>query len=343
MSQGSLSGRVWLGKALLGGAGAAVSALIYALWIERVRVQLDRRTIRIDKPGLPPEGITVLHLSDFHFRSGGRIQARKVANLRRLLAHEQYDFVALTGDLIHDAAGFPAALALIQDLHPRLGGYSCPGNHDYMEYSVWGMFDVTERASGSGRGSSWTLIVGVAGKLLDFGRKVLKNELVRLPLAPNDVTAMQAAMEARGITTLVNRAVHVQGVGLDLWIAGVDDETEGQPNLPVALAEVPEGALLLLLAHNPDVWLEPEAQRVDLILAGHTHGGQIRLPLVGAAHTQGTHLTRQRPAGWFQRGTARMYVSRGLGESIPLRLGVPPQVALIRLVPLETAEPGAGS
>jgi predicted MPP superfamily phosphohydrolase len=55
--------------------------------------------------------------------------------------------------------------------------------------------------------------------------------------------------------------------------------------------------------------------------------------LIGAAHTQGTHLRRRRPAGWFQRGQTRMFVTRGLGESIPLRFRVRPQVALIRLVP----------
>jgi predicted MPP superfamily phosphohydrolase len=78
--------------------------------------------------------------------------------------------------------------------------------------------------------------------------------------------------------------------------------------------------------------LEPEVERADLILSGHTHGGQIRLPLLGAAHTQGTHLTRRQAAGWFRRGQTRMFVTRGLGESIPLRFGVPPQAALIRLV-----------
>ena len=57
------------------------------------------------------------------------------------------------------------------------------------------------------------------------------------------------------------------------------------------------------------------------------------MPVVGVAHTQGTHLTRHRPAGWFQRGCTRMFVTRGVGESIPLRFGVRPQIALIRLVP----------
>jgi hypothetical protein len=103
--------------------------------------------------------------------------------------------------------------------------------------------------------------------------------------------------------------------------------------MAAALAGVPDGALLLLLAHNPDVWLDPLVERAGLVLSGHTHGGQVRLPGVGAAHTQGTHLSRRRPAGWFQRGRTLMFVSRGLGESIPLRFGVRPQIALIRWVP----------
>ena len=114
---------------------------------------------------------------------------------------------------------------------------------------------------------------------------------------------------------------------------GLDDLTEGKPDLPAALADVPQGAPLILLAHNPDVWLDPGVERVDLVLSGHTHGGQVHLPGVGAAHTQGTHLSRRRPAGWFERGpSTRMFVTRGLGESIPLRFGARPQVALIHIL-----------
>ena len=90
---------------------------------------------------------------------------------------------------------------------------------------------------------------------------------------------------------------------------------------------------VILLAHNPDAWLDPAIVRADLVLAGHTHGGQFRVPLIGALHTQGTYLSRQRPAGWFERGRSRMFVSRGLGESFPFRFGAPPQAVLIRLVP----------
>jgi predicted MPP superfamily phosphohydrolase len=320
----------WVVGGLLAGAGAL--ATVYALLIERARVQLDRFTVEVDRPGLPPQGLTILHLSDLHCRGADPVQRRKLARLSSLLAGEEFDILTLTGDLIHDATGFPVALALIESLRPRLGGFSCPGNHDYSEYAVWGMFGPTWREGGK-KGRFGPADVGVAArKLWDFGRKVLRNELVRLPVASNDLPAMHAALSAHGVEPLVNRAVRLQADGLDLWVAGVDDLTEGQPDLAAALAETPEGALLVLLAHNPDVWLDSRAGQAALILSGHTHGGQVCLPLVGVAHTQGTHLPRRRPAGWFQRGATRMFVSCGLGESIPLRFGVRPQAALIRLV-----------
>jgi predicted MPP superfamily phosphohydrolase len=320
-----------LGAAILGIAG--LGAAFYALVVERTRVQLDRFTVSTAAAGLPPQGITILHLSDFHFRAGGRVQARKVAQAKRLLAGLHYDLVALTGDLIHDAAGFSQALALIGALSPRLGAFACPGNHDYSEYSVWGVFGHTGRQGEGARQAARSDLLEALRKLTDFARKLVRNELVRLPVVFNDVSAMNTELRTQGVLPLVNQAVRVQAGGADFWVAGVDDLTEGRPDLAAALAGVPDGALLLLLAHNPDIWLDPLVERTGLVLSGHTHGGQVRLPGLGAAHTQGTHLSRRRPAGWFQRGDTRLFVSRGLGESIPLRFGVRPQIALIRWVP----------
>jgi hypothetical protein len=316
--------------ALIGAAGVAtVAAAFYARFIERAQVHLDRFTIAVDKPGLPPDGLTILHLSDLHCRADSGTQARKLARLRRVLAGQQYDLVALTGDLIHDAPGLPVALALVEDLRPRLGGFSCPGNHDYWESSIWGILG---RRPADVSPMRWSDIVDMARRLLDFVLRVIRNEKVYAKVAFHDVPAMHAALAARGVRPLVNQAYHLQADGVDLWIAGVDDLTQGASDLPTALAAVPEGSCCLLLAHNPDVWVEPGIERADLVLAGHTHGGQVRLPFIGALHTQGTHLMRRKPAGWFHAGRTHMFVSRGVGESLPLRLGVPPQAALIRLV-----------
>lgn len=324
--------RSFFGIALAALSAGALAGL-YATRIERARIALSRYEVVLDRPGLPVDGLTILHLTDFHFRNSDAVQARKIAHLLALLEAEVYDVVVLTGDLIHHRAGFDVALQLVEALRPRLAAFCVPGNHDYAEYSVWGVFGHTWRASGDEGQVQWADLGVAARKIAGFVWKVLRNKLVRLPVAFNDVPQMLRALEARGVMPLVNRAVPLKVDGAEVWFAGVDDALEGRPDLTAALAAVPDGRPLVLLAHNPDVWLDPAVTRADLVLSGHTHGGQVWLPLLGAAHTQGTHLRRRQPAGWFRRGRSHMFVSRGLGESIPLRFAARPQAALIHLIP----------
>jgi predicted MPP superfamily phosphohydrolase len=317
---------------LVGLAAAGGLAALYATWLAREQVQLNRYTIRTGKPGLPPAGLTVLHLTDFHFRSDGFVQERKMAQLNRLLAGETYDLLALTGDLIHDMGGLPVGMALIRSLSPRHGAYFVPGNHDYAEYTPWGVLSNTWRESAE-NGLRVADLKHVVRALVDFARKVIHNELVRMPVCFNDVPAMLVELEAIGVRSLVNASTRVPVDGGEIWLAGIDDEMESRPDLAKAFEGIPPGVPLILLAHNPDIWMQCGVDRVDLVLSGHTHGGQIQLPVIGAIHTQGTHLSRKAPAGWFERGRSKMFVSRGLGESIPLRFGARPQVALITLLP----------
>jgi predicted MPP superfamily phosphohydrolase len=79
--------------------------------------------------------------------------------------------------------------------------------------------------------------------------------------------------------------------------------------------------------------MEPGVEQADLVLSGHTHGGQVVLPLVGAAHTQTLHLHRKEVSGYLRRGKTQVYITRGVGEGIPLRLGAAPQITLITLLP----------
>ena len=101
-------------------AGAGAGLALYAHRVERAHVSLDRFTVPIDKSGIPEAGLTILHLSDFHFRAVDPVQEMRLARLRALLAGERYDIVALTGDLIHDRAGASRALAFLAELHPTL-------------------------------------------------------------------------------------------------------------------------------------------------------------------------------------------------------------------------------
>ncbi len=312
-------------------AGAVGFGALYAVKTGREQVQLDRYIVPVTRRGLPNAGLTILHLTDFHFKADGRVQRRKVEELGKLLEGERYDVVAVTGDLIHDIGGLPAALALLKSLKPRYGIFFVPGNHDYAEYTPWGVLGHTWR-EGGGAALTPGDVKRMAVALKEFVRKVVRNDLVRQPVCFNDVPAMLQELEAQGIKTLVNRSECLSLPAGDVWFAGVDDDMESHPDLAAAFAGIPALAPLILLAHNPDIWLQCGVDRADLILSGHTHGGQIQLPVMGAIHTQGTHLPRSQPAGWFERGRSRMFVGRGLGESIPLRFGARPQVALIRLI-----------
>jgi predicted MPP superfamily phosphohydrolase len=320
---------------LAGTAIAAAGIALHGLLIERVRIQFDRYDLAIRVPGLPPGGLSILHLSDLHCRPSGLVQHLKTARLTALLTGETYDLVALTGDLIDTTHGLPALLALVDDLRPRLGMFAIPGNRDYWESSLSAIF---REPSPEPDRWQWRGLGASVRRLREFGRTVALNRHTRLQVRSNNALAMLEALETKGVQPLVNRAVQIRAAGADFWIAGVDDATHGTPDLGAALAQVPEGAFVLLLAHNPDIWLDRRVQRAGLVLAGHTHGGQIYLPFLGAIYMGASHLSRRRPAGWFACGDMRMFVSRGVGESLPFRLAAPPQAALIRLVPVHVPE-----
>jgi hypothetical protein len=115
----------------------------------------------------------------------------------------------------------------------------------------------------------------------------------------------------------------------DLFIAGLDDSRSGQADLTRALRGAPEHAARLALFHSPEAFDEARTQ-VDLALAGHTHGGQVRVPWLGALWVPPGSGRYEH--GWYRGGRSRMYVSRGVGTSqIPVRLFCRPELAFITL------------
>ena len=319
-----------LRNAFIVGTGLGAAALVYGRFVERARVRLDRYTIQLDSPGIPPHGFTILHLSDLHIRAHERVQDRKLARLNALLINEQYDILAFTGDLIHHIEGLDTAVAFLRGLTPRLGTFTVPGNRDYVESSFFAVLGTPEERTGLTPIAWVRLVIDRARKV---ARRFLLNEPNTLRMRTNDIRVINDRLAAAGMCPLMNTAYHLQAGDIDLWLAGVDDLGNGKPDLRQALADVPEDATLILLAHNPDAWLHPLANRADLSLSGHTHGGQVAAPVFGALYRQGTHLDRRAAAGWFRRGSTRLFVSRGLGESFPLRIGAPLQAVLITLVP----------
>ena len=138
------------------------------------------------------------------------------------------------------------------------------------------------------------------------------------------------AFAAAGIPTLVNEARCIP-VGDDaLWLVGLDDARHGLPDLPRALADVPDDGFTVLLAHEPDVADIAQGYGVQLQLSGHSHGGQVAIP--GVPTTWLPLLGRKYPRGLYRVGEMWLYTSRGLGSAFPpIRHNCPPEVALLQL------------
>lgn len=116
------------------------------------------------------------------------------------------------------------------------------------------------------------------------------------------------------------------------WMVGIDDPVSGRDDVERAVAGIPDEAFRLFVAHSPDV-IGPVAQHGgDLLLAGHTHGGQIVLPFVGAPWVPSEYSSTY-AWGMFDHGLMRMVVTRGVGVVPPrLRFNCPPEVVLLTLV-----------
>jgi predicted MPP superfamily phosphohydrolase len=336
-------GKLFGGLGLLTGLGAGVAG--YALFREPLRVRLDQLSVHL--PGaaghLPRRGLRILHLSDTHFRGNHWREQAKIDSIRRACAGLDYDLLIHTGDFLQYDSGLPNVLALLDTLpRPQLGGYAVFGNHDYTTYShkdllrrAWANYQEANGDGGNGtRPARRKARLAFAADLVRFGLYFANVPLDLKRVGRNDIQALETALAERGIRTLHNRYIRLSratedGDALDVYLAGVDDVTEGVPNLGLALEEIPRDAPTILLSHNPDILQEPGLDQVDLVLAGHTHGGQIVLPFLGAIHTQSEHLHRHEVAGFLRRGKTQVYITRGIGEGIPLRLGAAPQITLI--------------
>ena len=113
------------------------------------------------------------------------------------------------------------------------------------------------------------------------------------------------------------------------WLAGVDDTMVGLEDLPLALAGSRESEMKLLLAHNPDHSAPSCRAGVDLVLSGHTHGGQVTLRSERSLLASPRRRLAQRPG---RQGETQIYVTRGLGTVVlPVRIGCPPEVSLLEL------------
>ncbi|GHF95137.1 putative metallophosphoesterase [Deinococcus piscis] len=242
------------------------------------------------------EPLRLVFLTDLHY--GLYIEAGSVRRWIDTALAERPDLILLGGDFVDIRPGERPTplLKQLSRLQAPLGVYGVWGNHDYGSF---GRYDSRWRGEGQ-------------------------------PGWEEHRHALAAELGEAGVRLLRNQTAQPRS---DLHLVGTDDWQWGErPDLSALLAGAGARATLLL-THNPDI-LPTFPQPIGLTLAGHTHGGQVRLPGVGALVVPSAYGTRY-AMGWHQgEYGSPAYVSRGLGVSgLPVRTFCPPEVTVMDLLP----------
>ena len=144
-----------------------------------------------------------------------------------------------------------------------------------------------------------------------------------------DAKLITDLFRAEGIRMLINEGVRIDARGEAFWLAGVDDTMVGLEDLSLSLAGARDEEFKLLLAHNPTILRRAARADVDLVLSGHTHGGQV---ILRPEKNRSGRPRRRMLRGLGRRANTQIYVTRGLGTVVlPIRYGCPPEVSLLEL------------
>jgi uncharacterized protein len=295
-----------MGRVLQAAGGVTAlgaGTLAYATLVERNAFTLRRFDVPVLAPGSQP--LRVLHVSDLHITAAQHRKHRWIRGLARL----EPDLVVNTGDTLSDAEAIPAVMHALEPLL-AFPGVFVPGNNDYyapQPKNPLRYFDPAPPAP-SGPGLPWP--------------------------------EMAAAMVAGGWQDLTHVRTTLDVGGRPVALAGTDDPHLRKARYSLIEGPADAGAEVRLgVTHSPEPYiLEGFAgDRYDLVLAGHTHGGQVRVPFGPAIVTNcGIERTRAR---WLHRWDDHMWfhVCAGLGTNpyMPLRFGCRPEASLLTLVPRE--------
>lgn len=268
----------------------AAGMALYAGEIERHWIDIVHHDIRI--AGLPHafDGLTIAQLSDIHLD-----EYTEPFLLREAIDHinhMQPDVVLLTGDYVSaEVFSKKYTTRAAWQCASLLSAIKCP-----QKFAILGNHDIMAGA----------------------------HEVVE-------------AITSHDIPVLRNAAVPLERDGKRIWLAGIDDPVLGQPDperaIPVSIRNTPHEPVILM-CHAPDFVDKfvdhPLSRSIALVLSGHTHGGQVRIPLLGALHLP--FLGRKYVEGWFGLGSMQLYVNRGIGAvGLPFRFNCRPEITRFRL------------
>jgi len=277
---------------LVAGACAGTGLALYGGEIERHRIEITRHDVFL--PGLSQafDGFRIAQLSDIHMD-----QFTEPFFLRDAVRHIDSlnpDAVFLTGDFVtHELVPKRFAVSTAWQCANLLNQIECRNR-----YAVLGNHDV---------------VIG--------SKRVAE------------------ALTANGINVLINAHLPIERNGARFWLAGLDDPVEGQPDperaIPQSIRNLRQEPIVLL-CHAPDyvdrLLTSEEGRAVSLMLAGHTHGGQVRVPFARPLILP--PLGIKYVEGWFRFGNLQLYVNRGLGTvGLPIRFDCPPEITLFTVRP----------
>lgn len=256
-----------------------VLGLLTLLWtyIESQSRQINRHSVSIQKNISRP--VKILHLSDIHF-SG---KDTRLSAFFDKLAQDTYDFIFVTGDIFDCEAGIPMAKENFKKLKAAYGIFAVWGNHDHFDY-----------------------------RFLDIATMGFRGR--RHPDKPLSLEKLRQALEESGVKVLCNEAIRVEKDGNTFALFGLDDPTTGFADIEKTLHSRTDKEINVLLTHVLDAFFYIGEDEIDLSFSGHTHGGQIRFPLIGAVITH-TQFGPKYAAGIFTLKGALCTVSRGVAAS----------------------------
>src|SRR3989304_1897177 len=314
---------------------------LYAFRYEPVNFNLSDVDIFIKEKSSPVTGegkpgeplLTILHLSDFHLRKN--FKGKRLFKFVQSLAGLNVDLIFITGDLIGNNSSMEYVIEMLAPLKARIGKYAVFGVHDHYDKA-----------------------------LTEFVRNMLKRK--KSYRKENDIAGMVRSLKNIGIEALINESRKIEfntGGIYSVEIIGLDDPIVKKIDIARAFSHIDpvnrlkpveksdyrkvfklrkkkvheinsRGKLRIVLIHTPDTdsIINLARKKTDIIFSGHTHGGQVRLPLIGAV-ISGCKIKTKFASGLFYLKDLILYVTRGLGEGkySQFRFYCPPEASLVRI------------
>ena len=280
--------------------GIFIFLILILLWvnysnkIEPYKIRIQHYTLNSPKI---TNGFTIMQLSDFHLRKGS---IDKVEELLRILKSLTIpDLILLTGDYMEEEGVDELFSEILSALKAKYGIYAIFGNHEYYRYNLIHLF------------AGWIK----EGKPVDQSKIINLLEKYNVKIIDND-----------------NLILNIENNQIQL--IGIHDAFTYNDNHEKALKGFNDKILNILMTHSPEAFFKIKNYKFDLVLAGHTHGGQIRLPFYGGIASR-TNLPKKLIYGFYKYNNSTIIITNGLGEGrlVPFRFRCPPEINLISFSP----------